>query len=123
MSCAPGRMFRFERKRLSASYFVGDKPNERLRLPPERWQSLAYCSCLESSRPMRPGGSNPSRSARGQAARIVAGAPNGCSAGGMTIVPSSRWWFSVIAMIVRPTATAVPFSVCTWRGAWPSAGR
>ena len=30
----------------------------------ERWQSLADCSCLESSRPeLGPGGSNPSRSA------------------------------------------------------------
>jgi len=39
------------------------------------------------------------------------------------MLPSSRWWFSTIAMIVRPTATAVPLSVCTWRGDPPSAGR
>ena len=51
------------------------------------------------------------------------GAPNSWSTSGMATLPSSRWWFSTIAMIVRPTATAVPFSVCTWRTASPSAGR
>jgi acid phosphatase type 7 len=47
-------------------------PTERLRLVRERWQSLAYCSCLESSRPMRPGGSNPSRSARASVLAVLA---------------------------------------------------
>ena len=53
---------------------------------------------------------------------IVSGAPKSWSTGGTAIVPSSCWWFSTIAMIVRPTATAVPFSVCTWRTS-PSPGR
>ena len=60
------------------------------------------------------------RPAQGQ---IVAGAPNGWSTSGTSTVPSSRWWFSAIAMIVRPTATAVPLSVCTWRGDVASSGR
>ena len=30
--------------------------------------------------------------------------------------PSSGWWFSISAISVRPTATAVPFSVCTCVG-------
>ena len=30
---------------------------------------------------------------------------------------SARWWFSRMATIVRPTATAVPLSVCT--GSFP----
>src|SRR5919112_1953128 len=53
-----------------------------------------------------------------RALQIVAGAPNGRSTSGTSTVPSSRWWFSAIAMIVRPTATAVPLSVWTWR-VWP----
>ena len=35
------------------------------------------------------------------------------SASGSTTQPSSRWPFSSSAMIVRPTATAVPLSVCS----------
>ena len=58
-----------------------------------------------------------------RAPQIVAGAPNSCSTSGTATVPSSRWWFSAIAMIVRPTATAVPLSVCTGRGEAPSSGR
>ena len=58
-----------------------------------------------------------------RAPQIVAGAPNSCSTSGTATVPSSRWWFSAIAMIVRPTATAVPLSVCTGRGDAPSSGR
>ena len=47
---------------------------------------------------------------------MVAGAPRSTSGAGSATLPSSRWPFSSSAMIVRPTATAVPFSVCTWRG-------
>lgn len=41
------------------------------------------------------------------------GAPNARSDAGMATLPSGRWWFSSRAMRVRPTATAVPLSVCT----------
>ena len=44
-----------------------------------------------------------------------AGAPCCCSASG-----TSSPWFSTIAMIVRPTATAVPLSVWRWRVPLPS---
>ena len=51
-----------------------------------------------------------------------AGAPNRTSASGSATDPSSRWPFSSRAMIVRPTATAVPFRVWTCSGR-PSPGR
>ena len=40
----------------------------------------------------------------------------GRSTSGTAMVPSARWWFSMMAMIVRPTAIVVPFRVCTNRG-------
>ena len=43
---------------------------------------------------------------------MVAGAPRSTSGAGSATLPSSRWPFSSSAMIVRPTAVAVPFSVC-----------
>src|SRR5689334_8143333 len=47
-----------------------------------------------------------------------AGAPHACSTSGMTTEPSSCWPFSRIAIRCRQV-TAVPLSVCTWRGAPP----
>ena len=44
----------------------------------------------------------------------LGGAPNRVRTSG-----TSPPWFSAIAMIVRPTATAVPLSVCTGRGPRP----
>ncbi len=40
----------------------------------------------------------------------------GCSFAGSSTEPSSCWWFSSSAMSVRPTAVAVPFSVCRISG-------
>ena len=54
---------------------------------------------------------------------MVAGAPNGSNASGSLTVPSACWWFSSRAMIVRPTATAVPFSVLANSGCAPGSGR
>ena len=51
------------------------------------------------------------------------GAPARTSAGGIAIVPSSRWPFSSSAISVRPTATAVPLSVCSVSGFFASCGR
>jgi hypothetical protein len=51
---------------------------------------------------------------------ISDGAPNWCKTSGTRMVPSSCWWFSTSAMIVRPTATAVPLSVWTSSGLPPS---
>ena len=48
-----------------------------------------------------------------------AGAPYCVSTSGSATEPSSRWPFSSSAMIVRPTATAVPLSVCTAPGLPP----
>ena len=46
----------------------------------------------------------------------------GCSFAGSTTEPSACWWFSMIAISVRATAVAVPFSV--WSGSTlPSARR
>ncbi len=53
--------------------------------------------------------------------RISAGAPCSCNAAGSATEPSSRWPFSSRAMIVRPTATAVPLSV--WTGSVPDPPR
>ena len=44
---------------------------------------------------------------------MVSGAPYSPSTAGRATLPSSRWPFSSSAMIVRPTATAVPLSVCS----------
>ena len=51
------------------------------------------------------------------AAGSTAGAPQATSGSGSRTEPSSCWPFSSSAMIVRPTATAVPFRV------WGVAGR
>ena len=53
----------------------------------------------------------------------VAGAPLSTSTCGTATEPSSCWRFSMIAISVLPTATAVPLSVATCSGAAPSAGR
>ena len=45
--------------------------------------------------------------------RSSAGAPHACRTSGTATLPSSRWPFSSRAIRVRPTATAVPFSVAT----------
>jgi len=54
-----------------------------------------------------------------QAGGSSAGAPKSVSTCGSTTDPSSRWPFSSSAMIVRPTATAVPLRVCSVSGLPP----
>ena len=55
---------------------------------------------------------------------IADGAPCASSTAGIEIRPSASWRFSMIAIRVRPTATAVPFSVCErLRRRFASAGR
>ena len=56
---------------------------------------------------------DPRTGRRAHRGRISAGAPRSRSAAGSATEPSSRCPFSSRAMIVRPTATAVPLSVCT----------
>ena len=46
--------------------------------------------------------------------------PTAAATSGISTPPSSVWWFSISAISVRPTATAVPFSVCTCAGLPPS---
>ena len=60
---------------------------------------------------------DPRAGRRAHRGRISAGAPCACRAAGRATEPSSRWPFSSRAMIVRPTATAVPLSV--WTGSVP----
>ena len=58
---------------------------------------------------------------QGQPRRV--GAPFSTRTGGIETEPSASWRFSMIAISVRPTATAVPFSVWTGcSGGAPSAG-
>src|SRR5262249_7687041 len=54
---------------------------------------------------------------------ILAGTPYGCKILGSVKLPSLSWRFSIRAMIVRPTAQAVPFRVWTGCGEAPSWGR
>ena len=42
---------------------------------------------------------------------------------GTSIVPSGRWYCSMMAIIVRGSANPEPFRVCTKRGRPPCAGR
>ncbi len=48
---------------------------------------------------------------------------NGNSTSGTSIVPSGRWLFSMIAIIVRGSASPDPFSVCTNSGFPPGSRR
>src|ERR671937_103095 len=48
--------------------------------------------------------------------KFDSGAPASRSARGRATEPSGRWRFSIRAISVRPTATAVPLSVCTGTG-------
>ena len=81
-------------------------PRPRLRRRPEPDRA-----CATASTPAR--STSTPRTTRARLAGIRSGAPASTSAAGSSTEPSACWPFSISAISVRPTATAVPLSVCS----------